>query len=159
MAFHSLHACVMSRSLPQMVNELKQRGDHNAITVEGIAQVQRAGLCPTARGENPKFLETKAELLELIGDDTHTKESRLRRQMGNNPDTSKALRSTICTLSGSCQVARRSNACMTLLRTQFTYEHICNNWSSHPDSVYCTCPVLSSWQTGTNVMSALKHHI
>ena len=41
---------------------------------------------------NPKFLATKDEVLELIGDRHNVLEGELRRRMGNNPDTSKALR-------------------------------------------------------------------
>ena len=49
-------------------------------------------LCATAAGLNPKFLATKEELLKLIGDRTGVREGELRSCMGNNPDTSMALR-------------------------------------------------------------------
>ncbi len=49
-------------------------------------------LCLTAAGLNPKFLATKNEVLHLIGDRQGVLEGELRRRMGNNPDTSKALR-------------------------------------------------------------------
>ena len=48
--------------------------------------------CLTAAGLNPKFLATKDEVMQLIGDRQHVLEGELRRRMGNNPDTSKALR-------------------------------------------------------------------
>ena len=41
---------------------------------------------------NPKFLATKHEVMELIGGRQDVFEMELRRRMGNNPDTSKALR-------------------------------------------------------------------
>jgi len=43
-------------------------------------------------GLNPKFLTVKDEVLRLIGDRQNVLEGELRRRMGNNPDTSKALR-------------------------------------------------------------------
>lgn len=52
--------------------------------------LQRA--CATAAGLNPKFLSTKDEVLKLIGDRQGVLEGELRHRMGNNPDTSKALR-------------------------------------------------------------------
>lgn len=48
--------------------------------------------CATAAGLNPKFMATKTEVLRLIGDREGVLEAELRRNMGNNPDTSKALR-------------------------------------------------------------------
>lgn len=48
--------------------------------------------CATAAGLNPKFMATKTEVLRLIGDREGVLEAELRRSMGNNPDTSKALR-------------------------------------------------------------------
>ncbi|KAL0052438.1 hypothetical protein WJX82_002164 [Trebouxia sp. C0006] len=48
--------------------------------------------CATAAGLNPKFLTIKDEVLKLIGDRQNVLEGELRRRMGNNPDTSKALR-------------------------------------------------------------------
>ncbi|KAL0031172.1 hypothetical protein WJX77_007789 [Trebouxia sp. C0004] len=48
--------------------------------------------CATAAGLNPKFLTVKDEVLRLIGDRQNVLEGELRRRMGNNPDTSKALR-------------------------------------------------------------------
>lgn len=52
--------------------------------------------CLTAAGLNPKFLATKDEVLRLIGDRQDVLEGELRRRMGNNPDTSKALRCSCC---------------------------------------------------------------
>lgn len=52
--------------------------------------------CATAVGRNPKFLAIKSEVLKLIGDRQGVLEGELRRSMGNNPDTSKALRFASC---------------------------------------------------------------
>ena len=40
-------------------------------------------------------MATKTEVLRLIGDREGVLEAELRRSMGNNPDTSKALRSQL----------------------------------------------------------------
>ncbi|DBA76878.1 TPA: hypothetical protein ACH3X1_009480 [Trebouxia sp. C0004] len=46
----------------------------------------------TVQGLNPKFMATKDQVARLIGHRKGVFESKLRRSMGNNPDTSKALR-------------------------------------------------------------------
>ncbi len=66
----------------------------------------------TVQGLNPKFMATKEQVARLIGDRKDVFESELRRSMGNNPDTSKALRCvslarhhllTHCIHTSSCQ--------------------------------------------------------
>ncbi len=46
----------------------------------------------TMQGLNPKFMAVKEQVARLIGGRKNVFESELRRSMGNNPDTSKALR-------------------------------------------------------------------
>ena len=72
----------------------KRLQKHKCITVHVTSdyQVLLQGQCLTAAGLNPKFLATKDEVMQLIGDRQNVLEGELRRRMGNNPDTSKALR-------------------------------------------------------------------
>lgn len=67
--------------------------------------------CATAAGLNPKFMATKNEVLRLIGEREGVLEAELRRSMGNNPDTSKALRYHLhlYIIYHACSLSRHQN--------------------------------------------------
>ena len=46
----------------------------------------------TARGLNSKFMDVKSQVLSYIASRGDVLESEIRKKIGNNPDTSKALR-------------------------------------------------------------------
>ena len=80
----------------------------------------------TVQGLNPKFMATKEQVARLIGDRKDVFESELRRSMGNNPDTSKALRCvslaqhhllTHCIHKSSCQCI-----CMACMVKAFAFK-------------------------------------
>ena len=73
----------------------------------------------TRQGLNPKFMATKEQVARLIGDRRDVFESELRRSMGNNPDTSKALRCVSLThhhlLSQCLHRSNRQCVCMACM--------------------------------------------
>ena len=84
-AWYRSNACSFVCLKIHAVNEYEGK---TASHVSGTLQ----SACATAAGLNPKFMATKLEVLRLIGDREGVLEAELRRSMGNNPDTSKALR-------------------------------------------------------------------
>ncbi len=92
-----MSSCLLSDSTYPAVHSLAYLIPKGAATshfqsLHSLGILMQRHASATVQGLNPKFMATKEQVARLIGDRKDVFESEVRRSMGNNPDTSKALR-------------------------------------------------------------------